>query len=38
MSTASRAGTSTQGSSWVDQLPGKKFTTHYPNANYRLYK
>ena len=33
-----RAGTSTQGSGWVDQLPGYKFTTRYPNANYRMYK
>ena len=33
-----RAGTGTRGSGRVDQLPGYKFTTRYPNANYRMYK
>ena len=36
-----RAGTSTQIPNVkcrVDQLPGYKFTTCYPNANYRMYK
>ena len=33
-----RAGISTWGLGGVDQLPGYKFTTHYLNANYRIYK
>ena len=32
------ARTSTRGLGWVNQLPGYKFTTHYPNANYIMYK
>ena len=32
-----RAWMSTQGSGRVDQLPGYKFTTCYPNANYRIH-
>ena len=28
----------TRGAGRVYQLPGYKFTTRYPNANYRMYK
>ena len=28
----------TRGSGRVNQLPGHKFTTSYPNANYRIRK